>query len=352
VESPSQRWSIRRRAFSSDAPATSPDAPPPVTHLLTAYDMNAAPAMQVTPLRLAGTGAERHGELGSRLWRAIRLARDVRREGTGVVSVPELFAPAPRSWGEGVALRLGARGAVTDAVEASLKAENDAFALVEEPARALDEALVRSHPENRAAYAAVLREALYAHAAEVAFTSRGFEVSRTRDHGVRFVETTTTTTSTSAAVVFETAIDVDDGGAARLVASTRALAPRSKRTVRDLLDDPSFVLRSGLELVASGARAWRARFCWKATRARPMPARWAPRAPSSAANRSWSTTGNGTRRGSSCCAARTRARARCGSCRERDPEPEPDPAGMTLRRRRRVTRSARSGVRWRTRRSC
>ena len=252
VESPSQRWSIRRRAFSSDAPATSPDAPPPVTHLLTAYDMNAAPAMQVTPLRLAGTGAERHGELGSRLWRAIRLARDVRREGTGVVSVPELFAPAPRSWGEGVALRLGARGAVTDAVEASLKAENDAFALVEEPARALDEALVRSHPENRAAYAAVLREALYAHAAEVAFTSRGFEVSRTRDHGVRFVETTTTTTSTSAAVVFETAIDVDDGGAARLVASTRALAPRSKRTVRDLLDDPSFVLRSGLELVALG----------------------------------------------------------------------------------------------------
>ena len=252
MESPSQRWSIRRRAFSSDAPATSPDAPPPVTHLLTAYDMNAAPAMQVTPLRLAGTGAERHGELGSRLWRAIRLARDVRREGTGVVSVPELFAPAPRSWGEGVALRLGARGAVTDAVEASLKAENDAFALVEEPARALDEALVRSHPENRAAYAAVLREALYAHAAEVAFTSRGFEVSRTRDHGVRFVETTTTTTSTSAAVVFETAIDVDDGGAARLVASTRALAPRSKRTVRDLLDDPSFVLRSGLELVALG----------------------------------------------------------------------------------------------------
>ena len=252
MESPSQRWSIRRRAFSSDAPATSPAAPPPVTHLLTAYDMNAAPAMQVTPLRLAGTGAERHGELGSRLWRAIRLARDVRREGTGVVSVPELFAPAPRSWGEGVALRLGARGAVTDAVEASLKAENDAFAPVEEPARALDEALVRSHPENRAAYAAVLREALYAHAAEVAFTSRGFEVSRTRDHGVRFVETTTTTTSTSAAVVFETAIDVDDGGAARLVASTRALAPRSKRTVRDLLDDPSFVLRSGLELVALG----------------------------------------------------------------------------------------------------
>lgn len=255
VESPSRGWSIHRRAFSSDAPATSPDAPPPVTHLLTAYDMNAAPAMQVTPLRLAGTGAERPGELGSRLWRAIRLARDVRREGTGVGSAPELFAPAPRSWGEGVALRLGARGAVTDAVEASLKAENVAFALVEEPARALDEALVRSHPENRAAYAAVLREALYAHAAEVAFISRGFEVSRTRDHGVRFVETTTTTTpSTSAAekVVFETAIDVDDGGAARLVASTRAPAPRSKKTVRDLLDDPSFVVRSGLELVALG----------------------------------------------------------------------------------------------------
>ena len=107
-ESPSRGVSIRRRAFSSDAPATSPNAPPPVTHLLTAYDMSAAPAMQVTPLRLAGTGAERPGELGSRLWRAIRLARDVRREGVG--SAPELFAPAPRSWGEGVALRLGARG--------------------------------------------------------------------------------------------------------------------------------------------------------------------------------------------------------------------------------------------------
>ena len=160
-ESPSRGVSIHRRAFSSDAPATSPNAPPPVTHLLTAYDMSAAPAMQVTPLRLAGTGAERHGELGSRLWRAIRLARDVRREGTGVGSVPELFAPAPRSWGEGVALRLGARGAVTDAVEASLKAENDAFALVEEPARALDEGrrAARSPRGTRRPWKAARREA-------------------------------------------------------------------------------------------------------------------------------------------------------------------------------------------------
>ena len=183
-ESPSRGVSIRRRAFSSDAPATSPNAPPPVTHLLTAYDMSAAPAMQVTPLRLAGTGAERPGELGSRLWRAIRLARDVRREGVG--SAPELFAPAPRSWGEGVALRLGARGAVTDAVEASLRAENDgnrSFArLVEEPARPLDlstsSAIERSDRNDlRAAYAALLREALYAHAATEAAFAGGFEVS-------------------------------------------------------------------------------------------------------------------------------------------------------------------------------
>ena len=225
-ESPSRGVSIRRRAFSSDAPATSPNAPPPVTHLLTAYDMSAAPAMQVTPLRLAGTGAERPGELGSRLWRAIRLARDVRREGAG--SAPELFAPAPRSWGEGVALRLGARGAVTDAVEASLRTENAAFALAEEPTRALDEALLRAQPETRAAYAALLREALYAHAAAAVAPARGFEVSRTRDHGVRLVETSQTDFESAAPAAFETAIDLADGGASgfgvRLVASARALS--------------------------------------------------------------------------------------------------------------------------------
>ena len=255
-ESPSRGVSIRRRAFSSDAPATSPNAPPPVTHLLTAYDMSAAPAMQVTPLRLAGTGAERPGELGSRLWRAIRLARDVRREGVG--SAPELFAPAPRSWGEGVALRLGARGAVTDAVEASLRTENAAFALAEEPTRALDEALLRAQPEARAAYAALLREALYAHAAAAVAPARGFEVSRTRDHGVRLVETSHSDHEAPAA--FETAIDLADGGASgsrvRLVASARARARRSSRTVRDLLDSPDPALRkavrSGLEVVAIG----------------------------------------------------------------------------------------------------
>ena len=255
-ESPSRGVSIRRRAFSSDAPATSPNAPPPVTHLLTAYDMSAAPAMQVTPLRLAGTGAERPGELGSRLWRAIRLARDVRREGVG--SAPELFAPAPRSWGEGVALRLGARGAVTDAVEASLRTENAAFALAEEPTRALDEALLRAQPEARAAYAALLREALYAHAAAAVAPARGFEVSRTRDHGVRLVETSHSDHEAPAA--FDTAIDLADGGASgsrvRLVASARARARRSSRTVRDLLDSPDPALRkavrSGLEVVAIG----------------------------------------------------------------------------------------------------
>jgi len=265
-ESPSRGVSIHRRAFSSDAPATSPNAPPPVTHLLTAYDMSAAPAMQVTPLRLAGTGAERPGELGSRLWRAIRLARDVRREGVG--SAPELFAPAPRSWGEGVALRLGARGAVTDAVEASLRAENAAFALAEEPTRALDEATLRAQPETRAAYAALLREALYAHAAAaVAPGNAGFEVSRTRDDGVRLVETSSSAPSQTDCeapqTAFETAIDLADCGASgflqtkvRLVASARARARRSSRTVRDLLDSPDPALRatarSGLEVVAIG----------------------------------------------------------------------------------------------------
>ena len=283
-ESPSRGVSIRRRAFSSDAPATSPNAPPPVTHLLTAYDMSAAPAMQVTPLRLAGTGAERPGELGSRLWRAIRLARDVRREGVG--SAPELFAPAPRSWGEGVALRLGARGAVTDAVEASLRTENAAFALAEEPTRALDEALLRAQPEARAAYAALLREALYAHAAAAVAPARGFEVSRTRDHGVRLVETSHSDHEAPAA--FETAIDLADGGASgsrvRLVASARARARRSSRTVRDLLDSPDPALRkavrSGLEVVAIGGRRSWARSCSRATTARQTPARWGTRAPS------------------------------------------------------------------------
>ena len=70
---PVPRGVRRRRAFSSDAPATSPNAPPPVTHLLTAYDMSAAPAMQVTPLRLAGTGA------GARRARVQAVARDSAR---------------------------------------------------------------------------------------------------------------------------------------------------------------------------------------------------------------------------------------------------------------------------------
>ena len=262
-ESPTRGVSIRRRAFSSEAPATFPDAPPPVTHLLTAYDMNAAPTMQVTPLRLEGMGAELPGELGSRLWRAIRLARDVRGEGSGAGSAPELFAPAPRSWGEGVALRLGARGAVTDAVEASLRAENASFALVEEPARALDEALVRSRPEVRAAYAALLREALYAHAAAEAAPARGFEVSRTRDCGVRFLETRArggtrpNDRDARGCASFETALRVDEGGAPRLVVSVRARERRSTRTVRDLLDDPGAAcsVRSGLEVVALGGPA-------------------------------------------------------------------------------------------------
>ena len=282
-ESPSRGVSIRRRAFSSDAPATSPNAPPLVTHLLTAYDMSAAPAMQVTPLRLAGTGAERPGELGSRLWRAIRLARDVRREGVG--SAPELFAPAPRSWGEGVALRLGARGAVTDAVEASLRTENAAFALAEEPTRALDEALLRAQPEARAAYAALLREALYAHAAAAGAPARGFEVSRTRDHGGRLVATSPSEHETPAA--FETA-SIWRTAARRLESSARgvarARARRSGRTVRDLLDSPDPALRkavrSRLEVVAIGGRRSWARSCSRATTARQTPARWGTRAPS------------------------------------------------------------------------
>ena len=126
--------SVAVARFPPDAPATSPNAPPPVTHLLTAYDMSAAPAMQVTPLRLAGTGAERPGELGSRLWRAIRLARDVRREGVG--SAPAALRARAAFPGRGRrAPALGARGAVTDAVEASLRTENAAFALAEEPTR-------------------------------------------------------------------------------------------------------------------------------------------------------------------------------------------------------------------------
>ena len=268
-ESPTRGVSIRRRAFSSEAPATFPDAPPPVTHLLTAYDMNAAPTMQVTPLRLEGMGAELPGELGSRLWRAIRLARDVRGEGSGAGSAPELFAPAPRSWGEGVALRLGARGAVTDAVEASLRAENDgnrSFArLVEEPARPLDlstsSAIERSDRNDlRAAYAALLREALYAHAATEAAFAGGFEVSRIRDCGVRFLETRAETrpsadaADAAAEASFETATRVDDvGDGFRLVASARGFERRSRRTVRDLLDDPEDdSARSGLEVVALG----------------------------------------------------------------------------------------------------
>ena len=86
------RLSRQQRAFASDASSTAPDHAVPVMHLLTSYDLDTAPEVRVTPLKLQGPGSD--ASLGAKLWREVRLAREVRSKGGGGIG----SANCPPSW--------------------------------------------------------------------------------------------------------------------------------------------------------------------------------------------------------------------------------------------------------------
>ena len=171
------RLSRQQRAFASDASSTAPDHAVPVMHLLTSYDLDTAPEVRVTPLKLQGPGSD--ASLGAKLWREVRLAREVRSKGGGGIgNGTELFARAPAGWGDGVVVRVGAAGPVTNAVKDTLG--RDGFTLTEQAPKPLS----RTDDDEKELYEIVLREAMYNHCAN-ALTN--FNVSRTAK-GVVFTE--------------------------------------------------------------------------------------------------------------------------------------------------------------------
>ena len=161
------------------------DADAPTTHLLTAYELDAAPPLRATPLRLVPSNGAAGAGLGARLWRETRLVREVRAasDDSASASAPrpaapfetgaELFVPAPRALGDGAVLRVGHPGPATDALERAVSPD----AVVGE-----DDDVAVTPEDDDDAYARVLREALYAHA--IAVAADVFEVSRAGARGV------------------------------------------------------------------------------------------------------------------------------------------------------------------------
>ena len=161
------------------------DADAPTTHLLTAYELDAAPPLRATPLRLVPSNGAAGAGLGARLWRETRLVREVRAasDDSASASAPrpaapfetgaELFVPAPRALGDGAVLRVGHPGPATDALERAVSPD----AVVGE-----DDDVAVTPDDDDDAYARVLREALYAHA--IAVAADVFEVSRAGARGV------------------------------------------------------------------------------------------------------------------------------------------------------------------------
>ena len=271
-----------RRGFAASARA-SRDARN--TYLLTAYELDAPPVIEVATLRLV---AKRRGA-DADLWRRVRLAREV-RVGTatpGEGDELELFVPAPANWGphpsapNTAVLRAGAAGPVTAALRAALGPDVE---LVEDPPTILPPPTTRaadpadgSRPDAdyfdavADARLALIRECLYARLTAVA--GDAYEVSRDGARGVLLAETPPRKKAPSSSSgapdvpgtrrVFRLtaeerpARDADDGShlessaetlATRIVfaASREPLPPA--RTVRDLVDaalaedDPSRAL--------------------------------------------------------------------------------------------------------------
>ena len=187
-----------RRGFAASARA-SRDARD--TYLLTAYELDAPPVIEVATLRLV---AKRRGA-DADLWRRVRLAREV-RVGTatpGEGDELELFVPAPANWGphpsapNAAVLRAGAAGPVTAALRAALGPDVE---LVEDPPTILPPPTTRaadpadgSRPDAdyfdavADARLALIRECLYARLTAVA--GDAYEVSRDGARGVLLAET-------------------------------------------------------------------------------------------------------------------------------------------------------------------
>ena len=146
--------------------------------MLTSYEISIESQLSATPLRFESKGGHKRGkdgwsgDLGSKLWREVRLLRELRPEGaTGapLASHAELFVAGPEP---GTTLRVGEPGAATAALE--------------KKAAAAGAALVAGAPIpialSRSSHVATLREALYAHA--LATMGDEFEVSRDGARGV------------------------------------------------------------------------------------------------------------------------------------------------------------------------
>jgi len=236
------------------------DADAPTTHLLTAYELDAAPPLRATPLRLVPANGAAGAGLGARLWRETRLVREVRAasDDSASASAPrpaapfetgaELFVPAPRALGDGAVLRVGRPGPATDALERAVSPD----AVVGE-----DDDVAVTPDDDDDAYARVLREALYAHA--IAVAADVFEVSRAGARGVLLTSRAGVSLDggdASAARTFELVIRVPArplplSPPSPLPAAPSHLPPRPRvvisvshetrasRTVRELMDDPS-----------------------------------------------------------------------------------------------------------------
>ena len=228
--------------------------------MLTAYELDAAPPLRATPLRLVPSNGAAGAGLGARLWRETRLVREVRAasDDSASASAPrpaapfetgaELFVPAPRALGDGAVLRVGHPGPATDALERAVSPD----AVVGE-----DDDVAVTPEDDDDAYARVLREALYAHA--IAVAADVFEVSRAGARGVVLTSRAGVSLDggdASAARTFELAIRVPARPLPRSPPSSLPAAPshlpprprvvirvshelRDSRTVRELMDDPS-----------------------------------------------------------------------------------------------------------------
>ena len=166
------------RAKSAPSEASADSGGGGVSHVLTSYEISIESQLSATSLRFESKGGHKRGkdgrscDLGSKLWREVRLLRELRPEGaTGapLASRAELFVAGPEP---GTALRVGEPGSATAALEKKAAAAGAALVAGEPIPIAL----------SRTSHVATLREALYAHA--LATMGDEFEVSRDGARGV------------------------------------------------------------------------------------------------------------------------------------------------------------------------
>lgn len=166
------------RAKSAPSEASADSGGGGVSHVLTSYEISIESQLSATPLRFESKGGHKRGkdgwsgDLGPKLWREVRLLRELRPEGaTGapLASRAELFVAGPEP---GTALRVGEPGSATAALEKKAAAAGAALVAGEPIPIAL----------SRSSHVAALREALYAHA--LATMGDEFEVSRDGARGV------------------------------------------------------------------------------------------------------------------------------------------------------------------------